>query len=320
MGWGVRSWIAGAVLLGALGCNLELDHGSPPETGQAAPVPPLPNNAPPGDRRRDTLRIASFNIQVFGQSKLGKPAVMEVIVHTLRRFDVVAIQEIRSAEQNVLPQLVELLNADGSRYDFVIGPRLGRTSSKEQYAFVYDTTRVAVDPQMIFTLADPDDLLHREPLAARFFVTGLPHREAFTFMLANIHTDPDETDQELNALDDAFRILQAQGEDDVILLGDFNVDARNLGELGELPGITWAIDGQPTNTRRNRSYDNLVFDARFTVEYTGAAGVFDLQSEFGLTLEQALEVSDHLPVWAEFSMYENHSGRAVAALPDASPQ
>ncbi len=308
----IGSWRAArtaAILLAALlavGCNLEL---GPAPVANETPTPPAATD------RGDTLRIATFNIQVFGQAKLEKPAVMDVLVRIVRQFDVVAIQEIRSAQQDVLPRFVEMLNADGSRYDFVIGPRLGRTSSKEQYAFVFDTTRVAVDPQSIFTLADPDDLLHREPLAARFIALGPPPEEAFTFTLVNIHTDPDETDQELDALDDVFRIVQAQGEDDVILLGDLNVDHRRLGELGRVPGIAWVISGEPTNTRRTKSYDNILFDTRSTVEYAGYAGVFDFRAEFGLTLEEALEVSDHLPVWAEFRRWENQPGRPLAALP-----
>jgi endonuclease/exonuclease/phosphatase family metal-dependent hydrolase len=296
------------------GCNLEV--ATPPD---ATAAPSAAVSAKPADRG-ETVRIATFNIQVFGQSKLDKPEVMDVLARTVRRFDVVAIQEVRSSDQNVLPQFIALINADGSRYDFVIGPRLGRTSSKEQYAFVFDTSRIAVDPQSIYTIADPHDLLHREPLVARFQTLGPPPGEAFTFTLVNIHTDPDETDLELDALDDVFRIAQSQGEDDVILLGDLNVDDRHLGELGRLPGIAWVISGQPTNTRRTKQYDNLVFDNRSTVEYAGIAGVFELQSEFALTLDQALEVSDHLPVWAEFSPYENQPGRALAARPADEPR
>ncbi len=43
----------------------------------------------------DTIKIASFNIQVFGRSKASKPEVMEVLSRIISQFDVVAIQEIR---------------------------------------------------------------------------------------------------------------------------------------------------------------------------------------------------------------------------------
>jgi hypothetical protein len=73
---------------------------------------------------------------------------------------------------------------------------------------------------------------------------------------------------------------------------------------GQLPGIVHAISGTTTNTRRDKMYDNIVFDGRTTTEFTGRSGVLDLVTELGLTEDQALEVSDHFPVWAEFSAVE----------------
>jgi hypothetical protein len=46
----------------------------------------------------DTLSIATFNIQVFGQSKISKTDVMANVVTIIKNYDGVAIQEIRSKE------------------------------------------------------------------------------------------------------------------------------------------------------------------------------------------------------------------------------
>jgi hypothetical protein len=73
--------------------------------------------------------------------------------------------------------------------------------------------------------------------------------------------------------------------------------------------------GVPTNTRGNRSYDNLVFDQRATVEFTGQAGVFNLMQQYQLTVDQALKVSDHLPVWAVFRAYEGGQPSQLARQP-----
>jgi endonuclease/exonuclease/phosphatase family metal-dependent hydrolase len=270
----------------------------------------------------DTIRIASFNIQVFGTSKLEKTDVMQVLVQVVRQFDIVAIQEVRSKDDTVLPRFVTGINADGARYDFVIGPRLGRTSSKEQYAFVFDTDRIQRDSSVLYTLQDPQDVMHREPFVARFRArTSVPER-GFSFTLINVHTDPDETDTEVDVLAGAFQAVRqdGSGEDDVILLGDLNVDEHHLGQLGMMPGAMHVITGVPTNTRRNRMYDNLVLDARVTTEFTGVAQVLDLQEAFGLTLDQALEVSDHSPIWAEFSAYEQPGTGPVAARPQGGAQ
>lgn len=263
----------------------------------------------------DSIKIASFNIQVFGTSKLKKSKVMDVLAKVVRRFDVVAIQEIRSTDDSVMPKFVQLINAEGAHYDFIIGPRLGRTNSKEQYAFAFNTAHIEADRGSVYTVPDPRDKLHREPLVARFRVRGQPSTPAFSFNLVNIHTDPDETTTELNALGEVFTSVQnnGSGEDDVILLGDLNVDDRHLGNLGRLPGITAALSGVTSNTRKTKLYDNIVFDRRATAEYTGRWGVLDLMTEFGLTQAQALEVSDHMPVWAEFRAQEATGTGAVAS-------
>lgn len=275
---------------------------------------------PPVDRSGSTVRVGSFNIQVFGTSKLNKPRVMNVLAEVVRRFDVVAIQEVRAKSDDVLPKFVELINSTGRHYDFVIGPRLGRTTSTEQYAFIFDTASIEVDRAALYTVADPDDRLHREPLVGWFRVRGPQPEQAFTFSLVDIHTDPDETEQELNALDDVFQAVRndSRGEDDVIVLGDLNVDDRHLGELGQLSNIAWAISGVPTNTRGNKLYDNIVFSRTATTEFAGRAGVFDLIREFNLTTDEALEVSDHLPIWAEFSIYEGGQPGHIATRPSGT--
>ena len=263
----------------------------------------------------EKIRIASFNIQVFGTSKLAKPDAMQVLGQVIRQFDVVAIQEIRATDQTVMDQFLQWINTDGAAYSYVIGPRLGRTSSKEQYAFLYNTATIEVQPNSVYTAADPYDLLHREPLVASFRVRGNTASQPFSFTLINIHTDPDETDQELDALDDVYlSVRQAGTEDDVILLGDLNVDERHLGQMGQIPGITYTIAGQPTNTRGTKTYDNLLFHGPSTTEYTGSSGVLNLMSVYNLTMEQVLQISDHLPVWSEFSATESTPG-TVAARP-----
>ena len=280
------------------------------------------STAGPPVQTGETIRIASFNIQVFGTTKSKKPQVMDILARIVREFDIVAIQEIRAIDQDIIPNFVELINTTGRYYDYVIGPRIGRTNSKEQYAFVFDSTTVEVDRSQLYTVADPDDLLHREPLVAWFRVRGPPPDKAFTFTLVNIHTDPDETRQELDALADVYRVVRDDGrqEDDVIILGDLNVDDRNLGRLGAIPGIMWVISGTPTNTSGTAQYDNLVFHGTATREFTGRGGVFDFLRKYNLTMEEAIEVSDHLPVWAEFSVYEGGQPGRIAATPGPSPR
>jgi endonuclease/exonuclease/phosphatase family metal-dependent hydrolase len=262
-----------------------------------------------------TIRIASYNIQVFGDSKADKPYIMQTLAAIVRNFHIVAIQEIRTKDQYLLDRFLrDYVNTGGRRYDYVIGPRLGRSNSKEQYAFLFDTAAVEVNRNGIYTVHDPEDLLHREPMVAMFRTRGPPPQEAFTFVLVNIHTDPDETNEELDALGQVYRAVRqaARGEDDIIVLGDLNVDDRHLGQLGQIPGVRPIVTGVFTNTRQNKLYDNIVVHAPSSAEFTGRWGVYDVQRLHNLTMDQALQVSDHLPVWAEFSVYESAAPGRVA--------
>ncbi len=262
------------------------------------------------------IRIGTFNIQVFGLTKSQKPEVLKVLAEVTRKFDVLAIQEIRTKDERVIPAFLAWINSTGRKYNYIIGPRVGRTVSQEQYLYVYDTETIALTPDSSYSMSDPADRLHRAPLVTHFRALNNTGQVGFSFSLVNIHTDPDETDTELDALGDVFMAMQNSGgqEDDVILLGDLNVDPRKGGRLATIPGITWVIHDETTNTRRTKLYDNIVFEGNATNEYTGRKGVMDLEREFGLTREQALEVSDHLPVWAEFAAVEFAKPR-VAAVP-----
>jgi endonuclease/exonuclease/phosphatase family metal-dependent hydrolase len=272
------------------------------------PAPPTPFEGGPA------IHIASFNIQVFGNTKASKPYVMATLAAIIHNFHVVAIQEIRTQDDYFIDNFLRTyVNVNGRRYDRVVGPRLGRSNSTEQYAFLFDTAAVELSRSSVYTLNDPDDLLHREPLVA-MFRTRAPPEQAFTFTLVNIHTDPDETDTELDALAQVYQVVRRAGggEDDVIILGDLNVDDQHLGALGRVQNLRPVVRGVPTNAAKNAQYDNIIVNQLATGEFTGRWGVYDIGRMHNLRPDQVQEVSDHLPVWAEFSAYEASAPGRVA--------
>ena len=60
---------------------------------------------------------------------------MEILAETIAQYDLIAIQEIRDKTGTAVKSLEVAVDGLGTDYEFIIGPRLGRTSSKEQYAF-----------------------------------------------------------------------------------------------------------------------------------------------------------------------------------------
>ena len=260
-------------------------------------------------RTPQTILIASFNIQTFGKKKMEDAWILERIISVIRQFDVVAIQEVRAEDQTTIPRLVQYINSQGARYDYLIGPRLGRSVSKEQYTYIYDTSTVVSSMDAMYTIEDNADLLHREPLVARFVTRVPPNFRPFSFTLVNIHTDPDEVKDELPVMHTVLKGIRefeyvSAREDDVILMGDLNANPQQFGPLRQVPGIYWTVDSEPTNTIRKSIWDNIIFDRGLTNEFTGRSGVLDLCEMFNIKLEEALRISDHLPIWAEFSSVE----------------
>ncbi|HUV60385.1 MAG TPA: endonuclease/exonuclease/phosphatase family protein [Desulfatiglandales bacterium] len=249
-----------------------------------------------------SIKIASFNIQIFGQTKISKPEIMDIISKIIKRYDVVAIQEVRSKEQNVIPTLLSYVNDANTNYDYIISQRLGRTGSKEQYAFVYNTKTVDLISESSYVVADPNDVFEREPFVA-FFRSG-----NFDFKLVNNHIKPGDVEAELSQLAVVINdIYGSSSERDIIVLGDMNADGSYFDEDNLV--VTFPLwiqlignDEDTTVATSDNTYDRMMTrDTTANVEYTGKSGVFRWDAEYEVTDNSFVKkVSDHYPVYAEF--------------------
>jgi len=255
-----------------------------------------------GEAKKDHITVASFNIQIFGQTKISNPEIMDIISKIIKRYDVVAIQEVRSKEQNVIPTLLSYVNGANTSYDYIISKRLGRTASKEQYAFVYNTKTVDLIPESSYVVYDPDDVFEREPFVA-FFRSG-----NFDFKVVNNHIDPDDVSAEFSQLAVVINdIYDSSSEKDIIVLGDMNADGSyfdedNLAAIFPLWIQLIGNDEDTTVAASDNTYDRMMTrDTTANVEYTGESGVFRWDAEYGITDSNFIKkVSDHYPVYAEF--------------------
>ena len=265
-------------------------------------------------RTVNTIMVGSFNMERLGPSKLKDAWVMERFAEIIRQFDVIALQEITSTDQRTLPILVELVNRSGGRYNYTISPRIGRPSTGyyEQYAYVFDTSRIQSSPEVSYVVSDPGDTLHREPFCGRFQTVAAGY-QPFSFTLINNHTDPDEIGHELDVLADVYRSVRQYEypEDDIILLGDLNAPPKGLKSLGQIPDLVPLIQTMFTNTRQNKILDNILVDRVQTREFTGRAGIISLEKMFSLQMKDAERISDHVPIWAEFTIVEQPNNNVM---------
>lgn len=309
MGW--KKYLTGILIAGSLGylvltkqINLKLsDYDADIETAVEKPESYVADGRSIDSVVNETIKIASFNIQVFGKSKRAKDDVMDVLVNTIRKFDIVAIQEIRDKSETTLDYFLQKINeVEGDKYEGFQSTRLGRTSSKEQYAFIYNPNKVSFSGNS-YVFPDPSDIFEREPFIASFKAGN------FDFALVNVHIKPGDAVNEIANL--VYVVAHAvdyfEEDDDVIILGDLNADGSYFSEsittgLRDL-AFVWAVgDDLDTNVAvSDNTYDRIIFPAKTTSEdYTGNSGVFRFDKEYGLTHNFTKTVSDHYPVWVEF--------------------
>jgi hypothetical protein len=265
------------------------------------------SNLPAARPLRPTFRIASFCVDRLDERKLANRQTSDALLRVIPQFEIVALQGFESINRGEALRLVEMLNAaTGRQYDFAMGATPARANQMHYTAILFDQTAIEVDRATVHTVADPTGLFQCPPLVAQFRVRGPAAAEAFTFQLISVRTDPRRAAEELDLLDDVYRAVRDDGrnEDDIIMLGLFEADETRLGQLGEVPDLTAAIYGMPTTVRGTRRAANILFNRRATTEFSGRAEVLDLMRDADLTLEQAAEISEHLPIWAEFSSYE----------------
>lgn len=270
------------------------------------------HNTSPSGR---TVRIASFYVPALGANMLSQPHLLQILVSILTQYDVVALQGIQSTRDDILPMLVDQLNQSGRKYDYLIGPRVGRVAPHQQFAYVFDTGKLETDRYALYSVEDPEDLMNHEPLVAWFRCKGVPVRDAFTFSLVNISIDPSFADAERSLLPSLIAAIEKDGrqEDDWILLGSFAGGNSALSML-DANSVRYAISDMPTDVAGTRMLDTLLFSSRATNEFTGRAGVFDFLRKYNLSMERAVEISPHMPVWAEFSCVEGSQPGRIAPL------
>lgn len=252
---------------------------------------------------KNTIKIATFNIQVFGKSKRENEEVVDVLAKIVRNFDIVAVQEFRDKSETTLPYFVDKINElPGDVYNFIGSARLGRTASKEEYAFIFNMRTVSY-ANASYVYNDVNDVFEREP-----FIAGFKSGN-FDYILINLHTKPDDAESEIQSLpaviEDAN--MRFPNEKDVIALGDLNADGNYFSESIKTGfrsrAYVWAVpDSFDTTVAPNKyTYDRIVFlDAYTSEDFSGQVGVFRFDILHNLTPDAAKTVSDHYPVWAVF--------------------
>ena len=269
---------------------------------------PVQDNETEPLTRSEVARVATFNIKVFGKTKMSKPEVVAELVTIFERYDLVAVQEIKDIDEQVPYQFLDALNNNSSiDWKMVLSLRTGLQeddqNSQEQYAYYYRSdVFISLDNGSLYNDSEKDSF-QREPLVSQFELLDLAgNSTGLDFTLINIHTKATAAVSEMEGLQDVLNwSAEIFDEDDQIILGDFNGDCTyaSYQELISLSistaNHTWIIpDDADTTVGDSRcAYDRVVATSNLDERLTGYWGV-DMDISSG-------NVSDHRPVWFDIS-------------------
>jgi endonuclease/exonuclease/phosphatase family metal-dependent hydrolase len=233
---------------------------------------------------------------------MAKGEVAGILADIISRADLTAIQEVRSRDIAPVVQFMRLLPP---RYAYVLGLREGRSASKEQFWVIYDTTKLRLLGEN--TWADPEDIFERPPLGIYFQTM-----DTFDFILIDTHIQPANAAREIAAIPGVVQYYQELwNETDVVIAGDFNADGSYYDETdlaAIFPQTGYHIiitNGYDTTVAAgDNTYDRIIITASAIEDYTGLCGVirFEDAYDFSALTIQPRHVSDHYPVWAEFTI------------------
>uniref|UniRef100_A0A672G6H8 Deoxyribonuclease n=1 Tax=Salarias fasciatus TaxID=181472 RepID=A0A672G6H8_SALFA len=221
-----------------------------------------------------SLKICAFNVQSFGESKANNRKVMGILLKILSRCDLCLIQEVRDSKGEVIQALVKDLNRSNS-YSYVESERLGRTTYKEQYVYIYRNNKLKVKDQYQYPKVGGEgtnetDVFSRGPFIVRFHSSTTLVKD---LILIGQHTSPKRAMKEMDELYTVFKwIYKNWKTENVMILGDLNAGCSYVTTKGwravrlrSDPRFRWLIgDEQDTTVRESThcAYDRIIVHGR----------------------------------------------------------
>ncbi|MEL7498449.1 MAG: hypothetical protein AAFN77_12630 [Planctomycetota bacterium] len=274
----------------------------------------------PAGRVQGVIRIASFRLNP-NVAHLRSFEPIHMMSEICRQYDIVVLQNIDRNDSTWLKSVTDQMNIagavgtknrpalpNGKLADYVYITDRSKRDGRSQTAMIYNEETVQLDQSRWYLVDDPDQVFQVNPMVAWFRALGAAPENQFTFNVVSVEIDSLRPDKELVQLGLLMRAVRndGRGEDDVIIVGDFQTDDRGLEVVRNQAGLAWIVSRQATTVKGDRQFDNIVFSEPATLEFTGRGGVVEFHNLFGLQLTDALSVSDRLPVWAEFSIEESY--------------
>jgi len=247
------------------------------------------------------VKLLSWNIENFGKSKSDSTLIY--IANTIKNYDIVAIQEVVAGYggAQAVAKLADELNRTGSKWDYTISDPTSSSAYKtERYAFLWKTSKVKKIGK-----AWLEKKYHLEMDREPYYCTFSYENKEFT--IANFHaiTKSKQPETEIKY----FKFLPSlYPELNLLFVGDFNCpQSHSVFNPLKKMGYVSAFIKQKTSLKKTCNNNDCLASEFDNIWYNSSkincsnAKVIHFYESFE-TLNQAREISDHIPISIEITI------------------
>ena len=247
------------------------------------------------------IKIISWNVENFGKSKSNNE--IAYIATLLNKYDLVALQEVVAGYggAQAVARLADELNRKGSHWGYTISDPTTSTPSKtERYAFLWKTAQLKKIGKAWLEKKYALEI-EREPYLCTFEYGN----KRFTAVSFHAITKSKQPEREIKY----FKLFPEEYPKlNLIFLGDFNCpQSHSVFDPLRKIGFTSALVNQKTSLKRSckngeclaSEFDNMYFSKSKIRKIHSGVVLFYQNFQ---SLQQARTISDHCPIWMEFSL------------------
>ena len=245
--------------------------------------------------------LLSWNLENFGKSKSEE--TINYIASTLRCYDIIAIQEVVAGYggAQAIAKLADELNRKGEKWDYVISDPTSSSAYKtERYAFIWKSSKIKK-----IGSAWLEKKYHLEIDREPYFCTFQYESKQFT--VANFHaiTKNKQPETEIKY----FKFIPAEYPTlNLIFAGDFNCPQSHtvFNPLKKM-GYQSILENQKTSLKKECKNEKCLASEFDNMYYNDSkinsinSGIISFYKNFN-SLQEARIISDHIPIWFEFSL------------------
>ena len=247
------------------------------------------------------VQLVSWNVENLGKSKSDEEIAF--MANLLNQYDLVALQEVVAGYggAQAVARLADELNRKGNKWEYTISDPTTSTPSKtERYAFLWKSSIIKKIGKA-WLEKKYASVMEREPYLCTFEYGN----KQFTVVSFHAITKSKQPEREIKY----FKYFPEEYPKlNLIFAGDFNCpQSHSVFDPLRKMGYSSALVNQKTSLKRSckngeclaSEFDNMYFPKSKIKKLN--AGVVLFFEKFS-TLKEAHTISDHCPIWMEFSL------------------